>query len=317
MHWPFAIVRSGRVSRRAGRAESVHERGQHRRVQPSAPGRRAVESAADGQQVESLGDRPGDERRRQSRIGPGVGVEGDHPVGRSPRRCPVAAPTPCRPSRRAAVHRRSPSRRPDVRARRWRRSTGRRRRSPRPRRARRRSQSSSGPIRSASSRAGITTLIDCIGVSVGRTGAATAAASRESRLIGDAASGDARRPIDDSRSDPAADGHREVLGDHVGDDLGAGRHERQAAAGVARPADEVQPRSGPTVGRADERRSLAVRRRAVDRAARRAVAAVDVGRRHRVAELDPRAQVDAAVGETVEHEVAVGVGVDLDVRWAC
>ena len=35
---------------------------------------------------------------------------------------------------------------------------------------------SSGPIRVASSRAGMTTLIDCNGVSVGRTGGATAAA---------------------------------------------------------------------------------------------------------------------------------------------
>ena len=72
---------------------------------------------------------------------------------------PAAAPTPCRPAGGQWASRRRPVRLRLGRAMRWRRCSGRRRRSPRARRAPPLSASSSGPIRSASSRAGITTLI--------------------------------------------------------------------------------------------------------------------------------------------------------------
>ena len=59
-------------------------------------------------------------------------------------------------------------------------------------------------------------------------------------------------------------------------------HERQPAARVARPADEVQPAAGAPVARAQERGAPAVRRRAVDRPAGRPVARRHVGRRDRL-----------------------------------
>jgi pimeloyl-ACP methyl ester carboxylesterase len=71
--------------------------------------------------------------------------------------------------------------------------------------------------------------------------------------------------------------------------------------GWAEPADEVEAVDRPDVGRARERGLHTVRRRAVERSADRPVAGVEVGRHQGARELDPVAELDAPLGEPVEH----------------
>ena len=90
MHCPLPIRRCDRPrvggARRRG---AVDERRQQRRVQPAQPGGRAVEAAADGEQVEAVGDASG---RRAPRAGPATGAcrrRGTRPTS------PLAASSPC------------------------------------------------------------------------------------------------------------------------------------------------------------------------------------------------------------------------------
>ena len=213
MHWPLASARPATAPAGSGRTEPVDEGGQH------APG---AATGSRGRALEATGDRERDRAHRPE------------PVARAPRAARgsgrvsassvttqslVAASTPCwsahalpaqpawqgraRRRRRLRDRRRAPP---------CRRSTGRRRRSPRappgPREARR----DSGPIRAASSRAGITTEIDAAAPSaVRRTPVAGPAPAPPSRgasgpaAVGSAPDEPAERDARARRSAPPAE----------------------------------------------------------------------------------------------------------------
>ena len=135
--------------------------------------------------------------------------------------------------------------------------------------------SSSGPMRSASSRAGTTTLIVGTSTVVRRRGErrTPARGARTMRDERDRSRGERTHQRAHDGASPA------ICLDHVGDDARAHGDERQPAARVAAAADQVQARRRATVGRAHERGPATVRRRAVDRATRRSVPRLEVGRR--------------------------------------
>ena len=84
---------------------------------------------------------------------------------------------------------------------------------------------------------------------------------------------------------------------------------------MARSTDEVEAVACAAVRGAHEGRPRTVGRRAVDGPARRPVEPLEVGRREARREADAATQVDAVGREPGEDEVAVGLGVDLDVGW--
>ena len=158
-------------------------------------------------------------------------------------RCPAAAPTPCLPTRRAVEHRRPRRRRPAGRSRRWRHSTGRRPRSPRPHRTRRRWRRAAERFVRPRRAQGTTTLIVCIGVRIGRTADGNGCGTSEP------ADGDRTRRRGDRWTPAAAPGETlaRVLGDHLGDDLGAGGHRGRPPPGWLEPPTRYRPGRAPAV----------------------------------------------------------------------
>ena len=270
MHWPLAMVRSGRL----GATNRADRTG--RRAWSASPGA-ATDCPASGSrtgrrrsQIEPVAGRSGHERRRQERIRPGVGVEGDHPLRLAASMpCWSAHALPAHPSGRTCPATTvAPAARAIVAVRVGRlvvdhdhlaHAGG------------ADDRSSSGPIRAASSRAGTTTLMLWVGVIDGRTAGATRAAF--ARRVNAMPPATTRIPIDRPPDDPA----------------GRRRHPRSCSIISATIRALVVTSGSPPPGWLDpptryrpgrdrgwpggRTRPVAVGRRAVDRSARRAVAA--------------------------------------------
>lgn len=66
----------------AGWTEAIHERGQHRWMEPAAARRGTVEPAAHGEEVEAIADGPTDQCGGEAKVGTRVGVERHDPFTR-------------------------------------------------------------------------------------------------------------------------------------------------------------------------------------------------------------------------------------------